>query len=699
MIDTLLSKARAGFSTLTVSDKYQEQAMSFLEKWLTEDQYKDYIPQIEHLVVAESWDYLLDSFYQVIPFGTGGRRGEVGVGPNRINPITIRNSAQGHAQYLLKHYGDDARNRGVVLAYDVREFRGVQQLDANLPSPVHGMTSRDLAFGAAEIYAGNGILTYIFEDVRTTPELSFAVRHLSAVGGDVFSASHNPPTHNGKKVYDEFGGQLIPPHDESLVNEVTQNVTTIQSISLDEGKKQGLIKVIGAEIDEAYIAAASAISLSDARDISIVYSPLHGAGTTSIPKILRGLGFTVSEDPKTSNQSGAFENITFNIPNPEVTQSFDTSLRYAKEIDADILINSDPDADRVGIMVKHKDNWEFINGNEIATILTQYAATRLKTQEPGIVIKTVVTTGAIKSICERYNLNLIDGLLIGFKYVGDIMNNLELDGRIDNFLLGVEESHGYIAGNYARDKDAATGAIWLAELAAELKSEGKTLLDYLNEIYLESGYYKNYLTEIRMLGASGNEKIHRIQEAFRKAMPKSFGEYKVIESTDYQTHAPIVSETDMVAKDILVFHLEGNDRISSIKVTIRPSGTEPKIKIYLELGYLPTADGKELAGIIEDSDTAVSEIEKAVLLEMYKAIEIDFPERGFLLFWQLPLDDKLRYLELEPQLAAIRNISDKSERQRQVDSLLGFLGSNPIQKIDQAFKAKYKSSVSEFLSL
>lgn len=699
MIDVLLSKARTGFTTLKVSEAYQEKALKNIEEWLSQKQYEEYVPQIEHLIEKEYWDYLLDSFYRVIPFGTGGRRGEVGIGPNRINQVTIRNSAQGHAQYLLKQYDTEAKKRGVALAYDVRQFSGNDFLSASIVSPVHGLTSRDLAFSAAEVYAGNGIKVFIFDSVRTTPELSFAIRHLGTVGGDVFSASHNPPTHNGKKVYDEFGGQLIPPHDETLVDEVTKNVSNIASLDTETAKNEGLIEIIGEEIDKAYIAAASSTSLSTARDIRLAYTPLHGTGTTSITKILRGLGFTVLEDPKTVNPSGAFENITFQNPNPEVIQSFETSLEYAKKEDADILISSDPDADRVGIMVKHEGEWLFINGNEIATILTKYVATHMKTPGAGIVIKTVVTTGAIKSICEQYNLRLIDGLLIGFKYVGDIMNQLEDEGVIDNFMLGAEESHGYLAGNYARDKDAATGAIWLAELAAELKAENKTLIDYLNAIYLENGYYKNYLTEIRMLGASGYEKIQKIQRVLRENPPKTFGAFSVEEYTDYQTHEPMVSETDRAAKDILVFQLKGNEAVSSIKVTIRPSGTEPKTKIYLELGFKPAASADELEKIIAASDSVVHEIEKAVMLEMYKAIEVDFPERGFLLFWQLPLDDKLKYFEVEPSLADLKTIKDDATRRKKLDELLSFLGANPTQKIDEAFKAEYGAPIADYLNL
>ncbi len=694
-----LQAAKEGFKTLRVNEKYQHQALKNLEQWLSDKQYAEYVRQIEHLIANSQWDYLLDSFYQVIPFGTGGRRGEVGVGPNRINPLTVKNSAQGHAQYLLSQYGEAAKTRGVVLAYDVREFTGNAYLSTALSNPVQNLTSKDLAFSAAEVYAGNGIKVFVFEGIRTTPELSFAIRHLQAAGGDVFSASHNPPAYNGKKVYDEFGGQLIPPHDEALVSEVTENVTEIKQLAFDEARAEGIIEFIGASVDDAYVKSVSKISLSDDRNIKIVYTPLHGAGSSSVVKVLTDLGFNVLEDPKTSNQSGRFENVTFNIPNPEVVQSFETSLGYAAEVDADILLSSDPDADRIGIMVKHDGDWVFVTGNEIGTMLTDYAARRLKTPGRGVVIKTVVTTDAIARICEKNGLEIVGDLLIGFKYVGDIMNKLEADGRIDDFMLGIEESHGYLAGNYARDKDAAAAAVWLAELAAELKRDNKTLVDYLREIYIENGYFKNYLTEIRMLGATGQENIQRIQAAFRKNPPEHFGNLQVEQFVDYLTHEPIVSETDRTAKDVLVFHLSGAEEVDSCKVTVRPSGTEPKIKVYFELGFHEVASEDALDELMQKSEQLVHVIEKEVLSAMYSAIGIDFPERGFLLFWQLPLDDKMRYFEVEPELAKLRDIPEKETRQEKADELLAFLGSNPLQKIDDAFKAEFGSTVTEYLRL
>ena len=699
-MNKLIDKANIGFDSLGINQTYVKNALRFLETWLTNEEHKDYVPQIEHLILSEHWDYLLDSFYQVIPFGTGGRRGEVGVGPNRINPWTIQASAQGHSQYLIKKHGNDAKSRGVVLAYDVREFLGNKYLNDDLQNPVQHLTSKDLANAAAETYAANNIKVHLFSGIRTTPELSFAIRHLKAVAGDMFSASHNPPDHNGKKVYDEFGGQLIPPHDEKLTREVTEKVKEIQKMPFKTAVREGLVKDVASEIDKKYLQAATSVSLSKERDLKIVYTPLHGCGTTSVTHALKSLGFDTLQDPKTSNASGKFENIVFNIPNPEVIQSFNTTLQFAKEKNADIVLSSDPDADRIGVMVHHKNDWVFLNGQEIACLLVQYVIQKKKKDltQNSVVIKTTVTTNLIKNICEKNGVKLVGDLLIGFKYIADIMNALEKDDAINEFLVGCEESHGYIAGNYSRDKDAVTPAIWLAELSAELKKEGKTLIDYLDQIYTEYGYFQNYLTEIRLLGASGQEKINKIQDSLRAKPPKSFGEFAVARVEDCLERKPIVSETDKFAKNVLIFHFKPTRGAESMKVTIRPSGTEPKIKLYFEIGAPPPSSAS-LADVKKETEKLLRDLEKSVMLTCYKIIGVDFPERGFLLFWQLPLNDKLTYFKIEPEIEKLKNISNKDAREKELSDLLSFLGSDPIEKIDGAFKAKYKVSVLEYLDL
>jgi len=698
----LLEKASIGFETLKIDQKFKDSAILHLQQWLTQDLYKDYKPQIEHIINSGYWDYLLDCFYQIIPFGTAGRRGEVGIGPNRINLFTIQASAQGHSQYLAKQYGSEAKKRGIVLAYDVRKFFTNKYFNNHIHNPVKNLDCKSLAFGATEVYVANGIKVHMFEDVRTTPELSFAIRHLHCVGGAMMSASHSPPEYNGKKVFDEFGGQLTPPDDEILVSEVTQNTTQIKTEMIDKAIEAGLVVYIGKDIDNAYVKAVTNLSHSHERNIKIVFTPLHGCGTTSVTPVLENAGFKVFIDPKTSNKSGLFENITYNIPNPEVSESFNTTIKYANQVSADIILSADPDADRIGIMVNHNNTWTFLNGNEIAVLLTEYAIQKCdpNLRHTGIVIKTQVTTNLMTEICEFNNVEIIGDLLVGFKYIGHEMNLLVKNRRIDNFLFASEDTHGCISGNYIREKDAALSGLWIAEYAAELKESGKTLVDELDRIFSKYGYYRNYITEIRILGAEGMSQIQKIQESYRVNPPRFLWGYEVIEFEDWLNRTPIVSETDKTSKDGLVFKLKPiNNIIKSIKVTIRPSGTEPKIKMYFEIGSKST-DISQLDNIKEITEKILKEIEKSVMGNSCKIIGIDFPERGFLLFWQLPLMVKMKYFEIENELAELKNkYPSPVERKAKLDKLLKFLGSDPIQKIDEAFKAKYQQGVEEYLEL
>ena len=702
--DDLLTEAESGFEGLKISQKYVDSALKWLKIWLTDDSFNDYVAQIGHLIKTENWNFLLDSFYQVIPFGTGGRRGLVGVGPNRINTWTIQASAQGHSQYLTRQYGDEAQQRGVILAFDVRKYTQKGIYDDTLPNPVMNLDGLRLATAAAEVYAANDIKVYMFEDVRSTPQLSYAIRHLNAISGDMFSASHNLPTDNGKKVYDHFGGQLIPPEDQTLVDEVTGNVKEIKMMDFEEARAAGLIEIVGQEVDNAYYNAAGQVSLSDARDIKIVYSPLHGTGLTSVYPILKNLGFDVSLDPETSNLSGGFENVTFNIPNPEVIESFASSLPYAEKIDADILISTDPDADRIGIMLKHMDSWQFLTGNEIGIILTNYAISKYaslgRLNQNSTIIKTDVTTSLMQKIAAENGVQTRGDLLVGFKYIADVMNQIEQDGKIGDFIFGAEESHGYLTGNYARDKDAACAAIWLAEHAAELKKSQKTLLDDLNDIYASYGYCHNYLTEIRLLGAKGMEQIAHIMDHLRETKIDAINNFTVKERLDRRQGEPQphLSQTDTSARDILIFHIDATPDTSGIRVTVRPSGTEPKIKMYFEVFGKPcTLEklDKEKQKIITIRQT----MEKAFMQYCYRLLDVDFPDRGFLLFWQLPLVDKLKYFEIEDDIIALKNISNAGDRKAQLYILLNFLGANPIQKVDKAFSEKFDMGILKYLDL
>lgn len=701
-INELLDKSKKGFEKLDLPQKYKDSALFWLKKWLTEPDFKEYVPQIEYLINSEKWAFLLDAFYQVIPFGTGGRRGLVGIGTNRINTWTIEASAQGHSNYLIKQYGEDAKKRGVVLTYDVRVYTQKGIYDDNLSNPVMNLNCKTLAESAAKVYAANGIKVYMFDSVRSTPELSFSIRHLHAVSGAMFSASHNPPTDNGKKVYDEFGGQLIPPFDQDLVTEVTNNVKEIKTMDLNAAKSKGLVNVVGKEVDDAYINTVTSLSMSKNRKVKLAYSPLHGTGLTSTYPVLKKCGFDVSLDPKTSNLSGAFENVTFNIPNPEVEQSFDNMMSFANKIKADIIINSDPDADRIGIMVNCKGKWKHLNGNEISVILTSYGISKFKEKgflnDKTSVIKTQVTSSLIAKICEKNKVECIGDLLVGFKYVAETMNGLEKKGRMKYFILAAEESHGFLMDNYARDKDSAPAAVWLCELAGELKDKKMTLIDYLDKIYSEYGYCHNYTTEIRLLGAKGMDQMAKIMNHLRDTDINSFGNFKVVEKVDSWKGKPHVSETDTVSRNVLMFKIQEAKGTDSIRVTIRPSGTEPKMKLYFEVFGKPfkmpsLKKEKEKISKIRD------ELHKYVMKYSYSILGVELPDRGFLLFSQLPLYDKVKYFEIEKDIVSLKKVKSKSERKEKALNLLKFLGSDPFDKINDAFKAEYKKNVQKYLGI
>ncbi len=702
--NALLNKAENGFNSLEVSKKYVKSALKWLETWLTDSSFKDYVPQIAYLIENEKWEFLLDSFYQVIPFGTGGRRGLVGIGPNRINTWTIQASAQGHSQYLIRQYGSQAGQRGVVLAFDVRKYTQKGIYDETLANPVRNLDGRQLAKAAAAVYAANQIKVYMFQNERSTPELSFVIRHLNAVSGDMFSASHNLPTDNGKKVYDQYGGQLIPPDDQTLVDEVTENVAEIKVVDVEEAQEKGMVELIDEAVDEAYYDEVCPVSLSAERQLKIVYSPLHGTGLTSVYPILKKLNFDITLDPETSNLSGAFENVTFNIPNPEVIESFDNSLPFARKVSADILISTDPDADRIGVMINHNGSWQFLTGNEIGIILTNYAISKYRSNgrlnRNSIIIKTDVTTSLIQKIAMENNVQCIGNLLVGFKYIADEMNQIEKKGKIEDFIFGAEESHGFITGNYARDKDAACAAVWLSEHAAELKKKQKTLLDDLNDIYSTYGYCHNYLTEIRLLGAKGMEQISFIMDHLRGTKIESFDNFIVRERWDRRQGdpQPHLSKTDTSARNILIYHIDNLPETTAIKITVRPSGTEPKIKMYFEVMGKPCSP-EDLAAEIKKISDIRRKLEKIFMQYCYRLLDVEFPDRGFLLFWQLPLDDKLKYFEIEDKILELNNTSDAGIRKKDLEKLLLFLGANPIEKVDNAFREKYDAGILEYLDL
>ncbi|MFH1849817.1 MAG: phospho-sugar mutase [archaeon] len=696
-VDRCMNLIDAGFVALKAADRFKAEARRNIRSWLCEDEFKSYRDQIVRLIDLKEFDLLLDCFYQVIPFGTGGRRGPVGIGTNRINPWTIAASAQGHSEYLIRQYGPSAKGRGVVLAYDVRKYPETGIYDDSLENPVKGITSKDLAAIAAEVYAANGIRVYVFDGIRTTPELSYAVRRLKAVAGDVFSASHNPKEDNGKKVYADHGGQLIPPEDQALADTVNA-VRQIRRMPYAQAKKAGLVSEIGSAIDEAYLMEACNVSLRGDRDIRVLFSPLHGCGGTTVYRALKMLGFTVSYDPKTKTPDGGFPNVKFNIPNPEVEESFESLIESGA--DADILLNSDPDADRIGICVKHSGGFRYLVGNEIGVVLTNYILSTLK--EKGclpkipIFVKTIVTCELSARIAEKFGCRVTGDLLVGFKYIANEIRKLEKAGETDRYMFGFEESHGCLRGTYTRDKDATSAAILLCELAAGLKRHGKTIVDYLEGIYAEYGYYKNHLSSIILLGAEGQVKIGMIQDTLRKNPPQEIGGYRVQKFMDLWNGRKHLSETDTAARNVLIFILRGTDSIPHLKISIRPSGTEPKTKIYIEAGGIP---GKAHDQKIDD---LVMQLEQQFVDYCYQIIGVSMSSRSFRLNWLLPVETKMRYFEVEKRIIRLKSLvtsgkMSKADAGTEIEQLLRVFGPDPIDKITKAFEEKTGSSLKRFL--
>lgn len=699
----LIAKVKTGFKNLNVDSKYKDKALIQLKRWLSEDQFEDYQDQIKYWIKKEKWDLILDSFYQVIPFGTGGRRGLVGIGPNRINPWTIQSSAQGHSQYLIERFGKSAKKRGIVISYDVRQYLKTEDYDASLPNPVRDLTCKDLAIQAACVYAANGIRIMLFKNFTSTPEMSFMVRHLKAVSGVMISASHNPPEFNGKKVVDETGGQLIPPFDEELVTIVSDKVKKIKQIDCKKAEKQGLITYISQDNHEAYLKAALKTSINEYRSAKILFSPFHGTALFSVYEVLKRGKFDVILDKKSGIPDPRFSSIKFNIPNPEVAQAYENLVPEADKIKADVIMTADPDADRIGLMSKEKNGWYLFNGNEIMILSVSYMLSELKKNKKlkssNVIIKTLVTTNFLNVLAKEYKIKIIGDLLVGIKYIADEMNKLQKKRKIDDFLIGGEESHGMVAGNYIRDKDTCVPAILIAELASKLKDEGKTLRQYLDSLFIEFGYYRNFLTEIRLPGAEGMDNIAKIQKGLRKNKPKKIGNFEVISFDDKWEGKPFLSETDKVARNVIVMKLKTDDaKTVEIIATVRPSGTEPKTKIYLEIGRKPIKDG-DFEKEKKEVEKMKERVEKDVVKYCYKLLGIDFPDRGFLLFWQLPVQDKMKYFEIEPEIEKLKKVKNKKERQEKLEKLLGFLGSSPIDKCDEAFKAKNKMGVKKYLGL
>lgn len=601
----LLARAITGINTCAAEKAILQQATKYLQQWWTQPEFADYRPQIGWLIETEQWSGLLERFYQILPFGTGGRRGAVGIGPNRMNLWTLAASVQGHCEYLREQF-PGVEPLKVVVAYDVRQFEDTRRnYNSELPNPVLHLSSRDFARHAVCVYAANGIHSYILPDTSSrylaTPELSFAIRHLGAHGGLNISASHNPPDDNGGKFYDERGAQPIPP-DDQIMAELVDQVTTIKQLPWNEAQRSGKVHPLEETIHQAYIDLCHKQSLVPAPrfdEIRVVFTPLHGVGSMTAMEVLQKAGFRPIPVEAQMKPDGMFPNVT-KSPNPEVPASMDRAAALAREVEADLVLATDPDADRLGGMapVQHPaERWRVLNGNEIGALLTHFKLQKLSEQgllpASPIVIKTLVTTNLVTRIARHFGAQVVDNLLVGCKYIADVMWQLEQHGHYEDVegtpadvVIGCEESHGYLLTPKVRDKDAAPPALLLAELALEAKRQGHTVCHYLDNLYRQFGYFHNLLTTVVMPGLEGKQHMAKMLDRLRQDPPAEIAGLPVTRCEDLRDEnnwmGPIKGATDYAARNFLVFTLGPNARLA-----LRPSGTEPKAKAYIEVCSAP----------------------------------------------------------------------------------------------------------------
>lgn len=653
-MNDLVARAADGFHGLAVADARKQAALAALERWTRDPVFADDRPQIEGLVERGAWDPLLDAFHQVLPFGTGGRRGPVGIGPNRIHPWTVATAIQGHAELLRERTASPL----VILAYDVRVFRDLAGVyDLSRPNRLINLSSRDFAEIAARVYAANGVRVRLQPRGETaymaTPVLSFAIRHYGADAGIVISASHNPPDDNGVKMYDRRGGQEIPPDDERLVERVAA-VTDVRDLSWQRAKDSGLVDWVDDELFDAFARHVAGRSRTSSRSARVAYTALHGTGRWSVVPALERAGFPVRTVVSQDGADGAFPTVPFRAPNPEAARVFDVALAELGDSDVDLVLATDPDADRIGCIVRHDGGWRFLTGNDIAAIVVDHA---LAGRGGGIVARTEVTTGLVSRIAEAHGAAVIDHLLVGFKYIGDVLAKLEdtghygdIEGTVDDFVAGVEESHGVLITPGMRDKDAAGGALFLAEAASLARDRGETLIDALEGLWSTHGFVANKLVSVAMKGAVGRERIESIQASFRASPPASIGGRAVVAMHDRRDPSgpfgPIVSNTDAASRDVLVFDLG-----SSGRVILRPSGTEPKTKVYVEVrGERGAAD---LGAEATRCNLAAAALAEAFVVEMLDRVGIRLPSWAHGASELLPIEGRVALAEvIVPGVAA-----------------------------------------------
>ena len=560
--------------------------MKIYEEWLS-NPYFDADTKKELESIRDNDNEIKERFYADLEFGTAGLRGIIGAGINRMNIYVVRRATQGLANYIKKQGGE---NKGVAIAYDSRRM------------------SPEFSEEAALCLAANGIKAYRFESLRPTPELSYAVRHLGCIAGINVTASHNPPEYNGYKVYWEDGAQITPPHDTGIMSEVKAitDLSTCKTMDKEEAVKAGLFVTIGKEVDDDYIAELKKLVIHQdcidkyGKDIKIVYTPLHGTGNIPARRVLKEIGFeNVYVVPEQELPDGEFPTVSY--PNPEAAEAFELALKLAKEKDADLVLATDPDADRLGVYVKDTKSGEYITltGNMSGCLLAEYEisqklATEGSLPADGALIKTIVTSNLADEIAKGYNIKLIE-VLTGFKYIGQQILNFETTGK-GTYLFGFEESYGCLIGTHARDKDAIVATMALCEAAAYYKSQGKTLWDAMLDMYEKYGYCIDAIQSVSLKGIEGLAKIQEIMNTLRENTPAKIGKYEVLSARDYKKDTiknlatGEVTTTGLPNSNVLYY-----DMSDSAWLCVRPSGTEPNVKFYYGVKGTSLEDAQKLS--------------------------------------------------------------------------------------------------------
>ncbi|MGG1678179.1 phospho-sugar mutase [Neobacillus sp. NRS-1170] len=560
------------------------------EKWFSFNGLEEDL-KVKLKEIQDNTSLVEEHFYKHLEFGTGGMRGELGPGINRLNTYTIRRAAKGLGRYILEQ-GESAKQRGVVIAYDSRH------------------KSPEFALEVAKTVGKYGIKAYLFEELRPTPVLSFALRYLNAFSGVVITASHNPPEYNGFKVYGEDGGQIPPEAADTIIHYVNavENELTVEVAEEQELLASGLLTYIGEEIDHAYVEQLKTLQLNPelvrevAKDFKIVYSPLHGTGNKPVRAGLRAFGFenvTVVKEQELPDPNFS----TVKSPNPEEHAAFELAIQYGEEIGADILMATDPDADRLGVAVKNNEGeYVVLTGNQTGALMLEYLLSQKQAKgllpDNGVVIKTIVTSEIGRAIAEHYGVQAMD-TLTGFKFIGEKINDFELTGQ-HTFLLGYEESYGYLIGDFVRDKDAVQSAVFVAEVAAFYKSKGMTMYEGLLSIFEKYGFYQEALQSITLKGKDGAEQIARLMDTFRSERVSVVAGMEVAAMEDYSTSTKFINGTDtqidLPRSNVLKYHLTDGSWFC-----LRPSGTEPKAKFYFAVKGTSMADSKEKLSSIQEA--------------------------------------------------------------------------------------------------